>query len=51
MRTPIIAGNWKMNKTAAEAVDFVREPPRSALVPKISILRKTVLSLAKLLPI
>jgi triosephosphate isomerase len=25
MRTPIIAGNWKMNKTAAEAVDFVRE--------------------------
>lgn len=25
MRTPIIAGNWKMNKTAAEAVDFVKE--------------------------
>lgn len=25
MRTPIIAGNWKMNKTAVEAVDFVRE--------------------------
>ncbi len=25
MRTPIIAGNWKMNKTAAEAVAFVRE--------------------------
>jgi len=25
MRTPIIAGNWKMNKTAAEAVQFVRE--------------------------
>jgi triosephosphate isomerase len=25
MRTPIIAGNWKMNKTAAEAVEFVRE--------------------------
>lgn len=25
MRTPIIAGNWKMNKTAAEAVNFVRE--------------------------
>jgi triosephosphate isomerase len=23
MRTPIIAGNWKMNKTATEAVDFV----------------------------
>ena len=25
MRVPIIAGNWKMNKTAAEAVEFVRE--------------------------
>lgn len=25
MRIPIIAGNWKMNKTAAEAVDFVNE--------------------------
>ena len=25
MRKPIIAGNWKMNKTAAEAVAFVRE--------------------------
>ena len=25
MRTPIIAGNWKMNKTAVEAVKFVRE--------------------------
>jgi len=25
MRTPIIAGNWKMNKTAAQAVEFVRE--------------------------
>lgn len=25
MRTPIIAGNWKMNKAPAEAVDFVRE--------------------------
>jgi triosephosphate isomerase len=25
MRKPIIAGNWKMNKTASEAVDFVRE--------------------------
>lgn len=23
MRTPFIAGNWKMNKTAAEALDFV----------------------------
>lgn len=25
MRTPIIAGNWKMNKTAVEAIQFVRE--------------------------
>lgn len=25
MRKPIIAGNWKMNKTAEEAVTFVRE--------------------------
>ena len=25
MRTPFIAGNWKMNKTADQAVDFVRE--------------------------
>lgn len=25
MRTPIIAGNWKMNKTAEEAAAFVRE--------------------------
>jgi triosephosphate isomerase len=25
MRQPIIAGNWKMHKTAAEAVQFVRE--------------------------
>lgn len=24
MRRPIIAGNWKMNKTVSEAVDFVR---------------------------
>jgi triosephosphate isomerase len=25
MRTPFVAGNWKMNKTADAAVDFVRE--------------------------
>lgn len=30
MRRPLIAGNWKMNKTASEAAAFVRE-----LVPKI----------------
>ncbi len=32
MRTPIIAGNWKMHKTPAEAAAFVRElvPPLAA---------------------
>ncbi|WP_373842741.1 triose-phosphate isomerase [Limosilactobacillus sp.] len=25
MRVPMIAGNWKMNKTVAEAVDFVKQ--------------------------
>lgn len=25
MRTPLIAGNWKMNKTVGEAVDFVNQ--------------------------
>ena len=25
MRRPIIAGNWKMNKTPSEAVDFIRQ--------------------------
>ena len=27
MRKPIIAGNWKMNKTVQEAKDFVNELP------------------------
>ena len=31
MRTPIIAGNWKMNKTPAEAVEFV-----TALAPRLA---------------
>ena len=31
MRKPILAGNWKMNKTPAEAVEFVR-----ALQPKLA---------------
>ncbi|NWF68776.1 MAG: triose-phosphate isomerase [Chloroflexi bacterium] len=31
MRTPIIAGNWKMYKTVSESVDFVRE-----LAPKLA---------------
>ncbi|HKM39546.1 MAG TPA: triose-phosphate isomerase, partial [bacterium] len=25
MRTPIVAGNWKMNKTVAEATKLVQE--------------------------
>ena len=25
MRTPIIAGNWKMHKTVSEAVELVRK--------------------------
>ena len=25
MRKPIIAGNWKMNKTIAEALEFVND--------------------------
>ncbi len=32
-RTPIIVGNWKMNKTPAESLEFVRE-----LAPKIEAL-------------
>ncbi len=31
MRTPIIAGNWKMHKTLTESVDFVR-----ALAPRLA---------------
>ncbi len=31
MRKPILAGNWKMNKTPAEAVEFVR-----TLVPLVA---------------
>jgi triosephosphate isomerase len=35
MRTPIIAGNWKMFKTAAEAVRFVEEVKGKAEVPGV----------------
>jgi triosephosphate isomerase len=57
MRKPIIAGNWKMYKTATEAADFVRElaprlapftgvervvcPPFIALVPVAEALKAT----------
>lgn len=37
MRKPILAGNWKMNKTPAEAVEFVR-----ALRPKLAPYVETV---------
>ncbi|RJQ27977.1 MAG: triose-phosphate isomerase [Peptococcaceae bacterium] len=61
-RTPIIAGNWKMHKTAAEAVNFVRElrpavagqngvevvvcPSFVALVPVIEALKGTNIGVA-----
>lgn len=36
MRTPIIAGNWKMNKTVARAVALVKEmTPRLAAIPGV----------------
>ena len=60
-RTPIIAGNWKMNKTVAEAVSFVQEirealqgirgvdkvlcPPFVALVPVRELLAGTDIGL------
>lgn len=58
MRTPLVAGNWKMHKTAAEAVALVNEmipelraidgveklicPPATALMPVSAILDGTV---------
>ena len=33
MRKPIIAGNWKMNKTLGEAVSFVEEVKSSIPSP------------------
>lgn len=57
MRRPIVAGNWKMNKTVAEAVEFVRSirrglneipgvdrvlcPPHMALAPVRELLLPT----------
>ncbi len=34
MPTPLIVGNWKMNKTASEAVAFVQELEQQVRVPK-----------------
>jgi triosephosphate isomerase len=61
MRRPILAGNWKMNKTIAEAIDFVREirrglnetkgadrilcPPFTALHPIKELLTATEIGL------
>ena len=61
MRTPIIAGNWKMNKTVDEAVSLVREmrrglnevrgvdkvlcPPSVALAAVADILKPTTIKL------
>ena len=46
-RTPVIAGNWKMNKTPDEAVSFVKElAPRIAAFSKVErIVAPTFLSL------
>lgn len=61
MRTPIVAGNWKMNKTVAEARELVAElvplvknmpdveivlcPPASALLPVSALLEGTKIGL------
>jgi len=61
MRTPIIAGNWKMNKTVSEARELVSEfvplvkemnnaeivlcPPSPALLPVAALLEGTVIKL------
>jgi triosephosphate isomerase len=60
-RTPLVAGNWKMNKTAAEALRLVEEllpglrsvsgadllicPPAIALMPVSAVLEKTGIAL------
>lgn len=62
MRTPFIAGNWKMNKTIGEAVDFASQlkglltglddrevviaPPFTALYPVVEVLRGSIIHLA-----
>ncbi|MEE8218531.1 MAG: triose-phosphate isomerase, partial [Vicinamibacteria bacterium] len=37
-RTPLIAGNWKMNKTAAEAVALATEIRLGADAPAVDVL-------------
>ena len=42
MRVPIIAGNWKMHKTVAESVDFVKKikdqlPPAEQLETALAV--------------
>ncbi|MCE7793103.1 triose-phosphate isomerase [Salipaludibacillus sp. CUR1] len=42
MRKPIIAGNWKMNKTKAEALDFIQEV--KGLVPSTDTVESVICS-------
>ncbi|SES41715.1 triose-phosphate isomerase [Salipaludibacillus aurantiacus] len=42
MRKPIIAGNWKMNKTKAEALDFIQEV--KGLVPSADTVESVICS-------
>ena len=62
MRTPIIAGNWKMNKTVAQAVGLVKEihyghsdlgevevvvaPPFTALADVVNFAKDSYLNVA-----
>jgi triosephosphate isomerase (TIM) len=50
MRTPILAGNWKMYKTASEAVDFVRaiRPELEALPAVESVIAPAFVALPAL---
>jgi triosephosphate isomerase (TIM) len=50
MRTPILAGNWKMYKTASEAVDFVRaiRPELEALEGVESVIAPSFVALPAL---
>ncbi|MFQ6672961.1 MAG: triose-phosphate isomerase, partial [Candidatus Tectimicrobiota bacterium] len=62
MRTPLIAGNWKMHKTVQESVEFARgllkaigdvngvevavAPPFTALRPVMEVLKESPIRLA-----
>ena len=39
MRKPIVAGNWKMNKTPSEAINFVNQIKKTVIsTPNINII-------------